>query len=126
METAQNPKQTLRVETFGELMEVLFDSSWNPTLARFRSPYAFRGLAQGSYSLLTTLSRLGGEFADMEPHVLRSFRKYALRNAVESDSVFHWLSLGQQHGLPTRLLDWTFSPFVALHFATASADCFEF
>ncbi|HMJ13712.1 MAG TPA: FRG domain-containing protein, partial [Polyangiaceae bacterium] len=117
-EIRTQPENTLRVESFADLMEALFDSSWNPTLERFRSPYAFRGLAQDSYSLLTTLSRLGGDFATMEAHVLRSFRKYAPRSSVEVDSVFHWLSLGQQHGLPTRLLDWTFSPFVALHFAT--------
>ena len=44
-----------------------------------------------------------GKYAGLERHLLRNFRKYAHRDVVESDSIWHWLSVAQHYGLPTRL-----------------------
>jgi hypothetical protein len=118
----------INIETarsWGELQEILFCASWNEALGRFRSPGAFRGLSDASYTLSTTLMRLGGPYQQLERHLMRNFMKYAHRDVVERDSYWHWLSVAQHHGLPTRLLDWTHSPFVAMHFATANTEKFD-
>lgn len=115
----------IRVTSYNELQSELFTDSWNADLGRFRSRYAFRGLSDANYRLETTLIRLGGIYAQLEKHLLRNFKKYAHRDVVQGDSVWHWLSVAQHYGLPTRLLDWTYSPFVAMHFATANIEKFH-
>jgi hypothetical protein len=104
---------------WSELHDQLFADSWNEELGLHRSNFAFRGRTRAEDDLSTSLARLGGDPATIERPLLRHFRKYAARDAVPVDSTWNWLALAQHHGLPTRLLDWTFSPYVALHFATS-------
>jgi hypothetical protein len=104
--------------TWAGLLEALFAEDWDPGIRRYRSSFAYRGMVDASWHLETSLIRLGGSYVQLEKHLLRNFRKYADRDVVQRDSFWHWLAVAQHHGLPTRLLDWTYSPLVALHFAT--------
>jgi FRG domain len=106
-------------ETVGSWRE-LDDSVGALRGERVHSPWVFRGLARSSYSNVSSLARLGDDFPSLERHLIRNFRKYAHRERP-GPALWDWLSLAQHHGLPTRLLDWTFSPFVAAHFATATS-----
>ena len=62
----------------------------------------------------------------MEPIILANFTKYAaLENPSIEESVWEQMILGQHHGLPTRLYDWSFSPLTGLHFATSEGNLDE-
>jgi hypothetical protein len=111
-----------------DIIDELYEGSWNADLHRFRSPYAFRGAAWATHTLASSLLRLAGGRADvrrLELALLRNFRKYAHGEVTRPDSIWDWMALGQHRGLPTRLLDWTYSPLVALHFATDDPATFD-
>jgi hypothetical protein len=99
--------------------------------------WIFRGHADWDYKLLPLLSRtlaaaghLKADWPSLEQEAFGFFKQRA--RAVRSDcpeesDILGWLALMQHYRAPTRLLDWSFSPFVAAFFAysTAStgADC---
>jgi hypothetical protein len=111
-----------------DIVDELYEGSWNAGLGRFRSPFAFRGMTSATHTLESSLLRLAGTRADvrrLELALLRNFRKYAHGEVTGTDSIWDWLAIGQHRGLPTRLLDWTYSPLVALHFATDDPGMFH-
>lgn len=114
-------------QSWADVLDALYDRSWNPALQRFRSPFAFRGLSCAEHDLASSLMRLAGnaDIGRLELALLRNFRKYAVNEGPRGDSIWDWMALGQHRGLPTRLLDWTYSPLVALHFATEFPDDYD-
>lgn len=108
------------INTMEELLTMVFDQPLDERNGRYRGYYLYRGLPDSSFELKTSLQRNCGELGGrLEPKILANFSKYTATEAIEeTDTVWKRMILGQHHGLPTRLLDWTHSPFVALNFAT--------
>jgi hypothetical protein len=114
-------------------------------LARADRHLIYRGHGRYDWNLVTTLTRrlrdlartggmdldllesyvvkpeLEATVSEVEELLLRAFMDEADRLAIPSlppnDDRLAWWELMQHHGAPTRLLDWTRSPFVALWFA---------
>ena len=86
--------------------------------------WIFRG-QKNNWHLQTRLERACEEFdllkyaAQIEFQLIREFRRRYKgddRDLVDKDTLY-CLALMQHHGAPTRLLDCTYSPFVAAYFA---------
>jgi hypothetical protein len=118
-------KNEIIASSWADLQDLLFTDAYNQDINRIRSPYIYRGLSNFNYQLKTSLIRLKGPYEKLEFHLLRNFKKYTSRHDLKNKSDWEWLAIAQHHGLPTRLLDWTYSPYVALHFATDDIGSFH-
>lgn len=83
----------------------------------------YRGVKSVGFPLLPKIGRVvPPDSADSreqnEQEILRLFKERAFQYLnFTPTSDWDWLAVGQQYGLPTRLLDWTDNPLVACFFA---------
>jgi hypothetical protein len=77
--------------------------------------FAFRGESAHSRPLCPSAERYG-IFWENVPFFQSRVHHY-LSDLPGSDEEVEWLALMQHHGAPTRLLDWSLSPYVATFFA---------
>jgi len=106
-------------------------SSWDQFLNLVTLPpyshWAFRGERDERWPLYSSLSRYLRAFGvharawpEQESRILRIFKRKAhqfIEKPPDIDDDFQWLALMQHHGAPTRLIDFTWSPYVAAFFA---------
>jgi hypothetical protein len=97
--------------------------------ARSPAPYLFRGHARADWLLRSSLGRLAVaaglddlKAVRIQRQLLEDFIRHAhllLAPSMLADDpdLVHWWTVMQHYGAPTRLLDWTRSPYVALYFA---------
>ena len=85
--------------------------------------WVFRGANNSAYRLEPSIERIAGHnqfgWASMELAAVREFKARSHMHPIHQtpDDDLTCLALMQHYGIPTRLLDFTSSPFVALYFA---------
>ena len=116
--------QTIEISTMEDLFRMISDQEYREDLGRHRNLFVYRGEPDASFVLSTSLRRNCKDKSHvLEPPMLLNFTKYAiLEEPTIEKSVWNQMILGQHHGLPTRLLDWSFSPMIAVHFAVTEND----
>lgn len=92
--------------------------------------YIYRGQSDAQWTLQPSLERLlqdpskRDSLVKLETYSLRSFMSkfhlYDTENNQRPDSKLAWLAAMQHYGVPTRLLDFSESPYIALYFALES------
>ncbi len=109
------------IKEFQKVWDIISEQAYSDGIDRYRSSYLYRGLPNIGFHLETSLARnCKHKGSVLEKAILRNFTKYAsIEDPRLAGSVWRQLIIGQHHGLPTRLLDWTYSPLTALHFATS-------
>lgn len=107
-------------------------------------PLVYRGQADASWKVTSTIDRLERRFPERPnlrvdgvplvfgvPRVSRKVQLNRFKEMARGKLAFlipdededEWWAIAQHHGLATPMLDWCYSPFVALYFAFEEEKC---
>lgn len=106
--------------------------SWNEIHDYQRRDWIYRGQKSAAWPLRSSFERLCDRWKiapsrrlKTESHLRREFaRTYHLygQHIPKRHAQIEWMSLMQHHGTPTRLLDFTYSIYIAAYFALEDAE----
>ena len=86
----------------------------------------YRGQANSEWAILPSILRNNNKKS--EQVLCHSFYHGAtqiISQKIPKTSYDQWIAMMQHYGLPTRLLDWTYSPLIALFFALNDNDVYK-
>lgn len=111
---------------FEVLSGILDPDKFSACFSNNRGDWVFRGHSKKTYRLTPLVGRVSHTSENRKKFEKSLFDMFCREARMYADPLpstdWEWLALAQHHGLPTRLLDWTDNPLVALCFSVLNHE----